>query len=206
MKPLSEALHEQGYSMDLELKHQELIPFVKSYLFKKNGFTLSCLVLNIIFITFWLVLCLLYIYKNVLSPGEAFTQSAYGCAISFLLAPLHELLHGAAYRLSGAKKVAYKANWKKLYFMAIADKFITRRRAFYFIGILPFLVISLSLIVLAVFSNPMPQIMWLSVLWVHATMCAGDFGLMSYFAEHKNKEVITYDDAENSISYFYSRN
>jgi hypothetical protein len=36
-------------------------------------------------------------------------------------------------------------------------------------------------------------------------MCSGDFGILSYFELHKDKEVVTYDDIENKISYFYGR-
>lgn len=205
MKPHEVLLHEQGFTLDAGLHHQELIPFVKTYLFKKNKFTLSFLILNILFVSTWLFVFIWYVYNTTLSLGQALTGFGYGFAIAFLLAPLHELLHGAAYRLSGARKISYKANWKKLYFMAVADKFITQRKAFYFIGMTPFAVISLGLILLSVFAVPEQQIMWLSTLWVHASMCSGDFGLMSYFAENKNREVITFDDVENSISYFYSR-
>ena len=34
-------------------------------------------------------------------------------------------------------------------------------------------------------------------------MCSGDFGLLSYFEFNKDKQVVTYDDIENKISYFY---
>jgi Putative zincin peptidase len=205
MKPHEVLLHEQGFTLDAGLHHEELIPFVKTYLFKKNRITISFLILNILFVCSWLSVFIWSVCYANLSLGQAFAGFGYGVAISFLLAPLHELLHGAAYRISGAQKISYKANWKKLYFMAVADMFITGRRAFYFIGMTPFAVISLGLILLSVFATPAQQIMWLSTLWVHASMCSGDIGLMSYFAENKNREVITFDDAENAISYFYSR-
>ena len=205
MMPVSEVLHQQGYSLDYALNHQDLIPFVKKYLFKKNRFTIAFLILNLLFVAAWLFLSIYYGFGKTLSVGHIVSCSTFGIVIAILLAPLHELLHGAAYRLCGAPVVSYKANWKKLYFMAIADQFITGRKAFYFIGAIPFVVISLGMLLLAVFAEPWQQVMWLTVLWVHASMCAGDFGLMSYFAEHGHRNVITYDDADNSISYFYSR-
>jgi len=36
-------------------------------------------------------------------------------------------------------------------------------------------------------------------------MCSGDFGLFSYFEFHKTKDVVTYDDVEKQITYFYAR-
>jgi RNA polymerase sigma factor (sigma-70 family) len=44
-----------------------------------------------------------------------------------------------------------------------------------------------------------------SVNLAHAAMCSGDFGLLSYFEYHKTKQVATYDDVENKISYFYGQ-
>jgi hypothetical protein len=205
MKSVTEILQEKGYSQDAALNHAELIPFVKSYLFRKNRVTLSFLIFNVLFFLSWIFVCVFFVSHNLLSTGQAFSWSAFGISISFLLAPIHELLHGLAYRICGAGKVSYKANWKKLYFMAIADKFITGRSAFYFIGLAPFVVISLSFLLLAVFEVPGRQVMWLTALWMHATLCAGDFGLMSYFNVNKTRDLITYDDAEIGVSYFYSR-
>jgi len=36
-------------------------------------------------------------------------------------------------------------------------------------------------------------------------MCAGDFGILSYFEFNKEKQVVTYDDVENNVSYFYGK-
>jgi len=52
-------------------------------------------------------------------------------------------------------------------------------------------------------SNDGRQIMLLSTLLIHTSMCAGDFGLMSYFAEKSNQQVATYDDHQNSVTYFF---
>jgi Putative zincin peptidase len=205
MKEVSATLEEQGFTQEVALNHKELIPFVAQYLFRKNIFTIGFLILNIVFLVTWLAICIIQVYHGTLSLGKIFTWSAYGCALVFLLVPFHEGLHGMAYRMCGAKKVSYKANWKKLYFMAIADRFIAGRKSFYFIGLTPFVLISTCLILLCMLSPSHLQVMWLMVLWVHASMCAGDFGLLSYFEENNGRDVVTYDDATNAISYFYSR-
>jgi hypothetical protein len=41
------------------------------------------------------------------------------------------------------------------------------------------------------------------ILLTHTAMCSGDFGLLSYFEYNKKKQVVTYDDIENKVSYFY---
>lgn len=192
-----------GFTLDAVLHHQDIIPFIKKYLFTGNFFTLSYLFSNLMFLIALLFSFYLQISSETVRFYESFTWFGYGCALTFALVPIHEILHGLAYKLCGAPKVAYAANWKKLYFMAIADKFVVTRYPFYFIGSLPFLVISLTLITLVLLAHDGRQIMLLSTLLIHASMCAGDFGLMSYFAEKRNQQVATYDDHPNSITYFF---
>jgi hypothetical protein len=43
------------------------------------------------------------------------------------------------------------------------------------------------------------------ILFAHTAMCSGDFGLLNYFEFYKDKEIVTYDDVENKISYFYEQ-
>lgn len=45
----------------------------------------------------------------------------------------------------------------------------------------------------------------MGVLLAHTAMCSGDFGLLSYFEFNKEKNVVSYDDVENKISYFYAK-
>jgi hypothetical protein len=199
-------LQEKGYTLDAALHHNELIPFVVDHLFRKNTVTIAFLICNIIFFMAWLVIGVFYMWNDDLSLGAFLKWSAFGAFTILLFILPHELLHGLAYRMSGATNVSYKANWRKMYFMAIADGFITGRKAFYFIGLTPFIFISLVAIVAAIVAAPEYRILWLTVLWLHATMCAGDFGLMSYFRENRQRDVVTFDDTEKELSYFYSRN
>jgi hypothetical protein len=34
-------------------------------------------------------------------------------------------------------------------------------------------------------------------------MCSGDFGLISYFEYNKERQIVTFDDVEQKLSYFY---
>jgi len=45
----------------------------------------------------------------------------------------------------------------------------------------------------------------MATLLAHTAMCSGDFGLLSYFDYHRDKDIVTYDEVESNISYFYSR-
>lgn len=194
---------QNGYALDAMLYHQDIIPFIKKYIYKRNFFTITYLLFNLIFLAIIILQFTLSIISYTISFADCFLWFSYGCAITFLLIPLHEGIHGLAYKICGAPHVTFEANWKKLYFMAIADKFAIGRKPFYFVGLSPFVFISSLFIFLSLINSAGLQIMFTTVVFVHASMCAGDFGLMSYFAEKKNLDVVTFDDHENSQTFFF---
>ena len=89
--------------------------------------------------------------------------------------------------------------------MALADKFVANRKEFQIVALLPFIVISTTLLILLCFAGQVWSFTILGVLLTHTAFCSGDFGLLSYFDYHKDKDVVTYDDIENRISYFYGK-
>lgn len=204
MKADPEWLASQGFELDAELTHQDLIPFVKKYLFQKNPVTHFYLFFNIACALILIAAGVYYILSDRITFGDLIQYFAYGCGIPFLLIPLHEGLHGLAYKYCGADKVSYDVNWKQLYFMAIADKFVADRKAFYIVGLTPFVIITVVLKIIAfIFPDPAVIVTMISTIFIHGSMCAGDFGLLSYFASHKGKEVVTYDDRVGGKSYFF---
>jgi len=67
----------------------------------------------------------------------------------------------------------------------------------------PFIVISVILILL-IFSTDYP-LSWsfITSLFVHTTMCIGDFAIAGFFVAQSSKEIFTYDDTEKEETYFY---
>jgi hypothetical protein len=63
---------------------------------------------------------------------------------SFLVIPLHESVHGLAYKIIGAPKIHFGADLKQMIFYVAADKYPVGRKGFYFIALAPFLFINLS--------------------------------------------------------------
>lgn len=120
-----------------------------------------------------------------------------------MVIPFHEGLHGLAYRLAGAKKVKYGMDLKQLLFYACAPGFVANKKAFLMVAFLPFLAINLCFSAGIAFGNP--QVKWASLvaLFVHSTMCIGDFAMANFFAAYREKEVYTYDEEETQTSYFY---
>ena len=72
-------------------------------------------------------------------------------ALVFLaLLPLHEGIHGLAYRAVGATDIRYGFKLREGFAYAVAHNFVADRRQFTLVAIAPFVIISLGLIVLAI--------------------------------------------------------
>ena len=200
-----EELTEEGYVLLDSLGHKELVPFIQTYINKKTKYAILYYSFNLL--VFGLAGYLFF--KGYNQPdfdiGNRFTHFCYGLAIAFALLPIHEYIHVLAYKSQGATNTSYNANLRKLYFMALADKFVANKREFEIVALSPFVVISTVLTILLFVVNPNWTLTIIGTLLTHTAMCSGDFGLLSYFEFHKDKETVTYDDVENGISYFYGK-
>ncbi|MDO8992465.1 MAG: DUF3267 domain-containing protein, partial [Daejeonella sp.] len=139
------------------------------------------------------------------SFAAKFTNFSYGLALALLLLPLHEYIHVLAYKMNGAANTSYDANLRKFYFMALADKFVANKREFQIVALAPFLIISSILIGFIFIADQNWILTCVATLLAHTAMCSGDFGLLSYFDYHQDKDVVTYDEVGNNISCFYGR-
>lgn len=188
-----------------KLDHRELVPFIRLYINKRTKYAVFYYFINILFI----ILAAYFFMAEKHLPGYLFmdrlSHFSYGIALSFALLPLHEYIHVLAYKSQGAVNTSYSANLKKFYFMALADKFVANKKEFTVVALAPFVSISL-IFTLLLFAVPAQWMLTVTAtLLMHTAMCSGDFGLLSYFEFHKDKEVVTYDDIENKVSYFYGR-
>ncbi|MEM6346898.1 MAG: DUF3267 domain-containing protein [Bacteroidota bacterium] len=194
-----------GYEQLDELDHTELIPFVQENLARRNFWSLFYWTINVlgflgIILLFWKAIA-----WEDMSFWSGLKYTAFGVSASLLLIPLHEAIHALAYKIVGAKKTSYDANWRQFYFMAIADKFVANRREFQVVALAPFVVISTALLTPAIFLSLPWQFGLGALVLTHASFCAGDFGLLSYFAFRRHYEVVTYDDKANKISFFFGK-
>jgi hypothetical protein len=41
------------------------------------------------------------------------------------------------------------------------------------------------------------------MLFVHATMCAGDFAMLNFYFLNRGKKIYTWDDFDKKMAYFY---
>ncbi len=201
-----EELSKNGYVLIDKLEHNELVPFIRIYIKKWNKFSIFYYLSNFILLG---IVGFLFVYEYNLpdfSLGDSFNRFSNGLALAFALLPLHEYIHVLAYRSQGAIKTSFAANLKKFYFMALADKFVANKKEFLIVALAPFIFITSTLFFSLFFVSSNWYLTIFSILLTHTAMCSGDFGLLSYFEFNKNKQIVTYDDVDNKISYFYGVN
>ncbi len=190
-----------GYRVDVHLKHEELIPFVREHLYSKSPFSVFYWIFNMLV----LVACIAAFYFSPAPFMKNLDKFCIGFIGFFVLIPVHELIHGIGYRLAGAPKVSYNVIWKKLIFYAMADRFVARRIPFTLLAIAPFILLNTLLIALY-FILPGPWNMSvLGALLLHTAGCAGDFALMSYMHKNRRLEPLTWDDVAGGTSTFVVR-
>ena len=198
-------LKENNYRLLDSMDHSELIPFVKTYL-NKRTFASTIYYLSIIISVAVLLFYSMKIHVTNHTPvSKEIACLLIGVPATFLLIPLHEFIHIIAYKLQGATETSYDYNLKKFYFLAVADKFVANKKEFRIVALAPFVIITAALMISLFFVGPLAKIIMLTTLTIHTTFCSGDFALLSYFEFNNDKEVITYDDKNNKISYFYMK-
>uniref|UniRef100_UPI0040475789 DUF3267 domain-containing protein n=1 Tax=Roseivirga sp. TaxID=1964215 RepID=UPI0040475789 len=200
-----EELTKNGFTLLDKLEHSELVPFVVMYSKKRTKASFTYKALNIIFLLFLIFLVWRGYSEGFFTISAALLHLSYGVSLSFLLVPFHEYIHALAYKIRGAENTSFDAHWKRFYFMAIADQFVADRKDFKIVALAPFMVITFVFVISTLLASPLWAISFATIILSHAAFCSGDFALLSYFEFHNNKELVTYDDKENKISYFYSR-
>jgi len=206
MKLSPEELETNCYELIETLEHKELVPFVKKFLYRYGFWPLSYFgfVVAMLLTIGALAGYMIAVKQNILLP-DILGKTFLGCALSFLLIPLHEYIHAIAYRVCGAREVSYDADLKKMVFMAIAHRFVAGSKEFRFVAIAPFSAISIIAFTVIPFLGSHYIFTALGLIFMHAAFCGGDFAMLSYLDLHKDKEVVTWDDKENKVTYFYGK-
>ena len=183
-----------------QLRHEELTAFaVEYYRHKKSAVTAAhsafCLLTGIA----WALVGFLQHHPL----GAWLMTLGNSVWISLLLVlPFHEWIHGLACQMFGARRVSYRASWRKLYVCAVAHHLVLGARAFAWVALAPFLIITF-LLVGATFWFTGWQFFLLAVLMIHTAGTSGDFALLNFLWWHRGAEVYNYDDAINQVTYFY---
>lgn len=189
------------------LNHKEIVAFIKRHSKDRNLINNAYLLINMAILMYTIGKAYYAIqYQN----AHAFDDVLAGTGLGFFLTIfvsffIHETIHLIAYKILGAKKTSIKIDFKKFVFLAIADQFVMGRKAFYFLAILPFAVITTLLLAGLIILNGYVHFVLLGILILHTAGCSGDFALISYFYKNKHLEIYTYDDIQKGESYFYQK-
>ncbi|RYC71665.1 DUF3267 domain-containing protein [Spirosoma sordidisoli] len=146
-----------------------------------------------------------YLVSSVGKSGAGTELWEIGAAVLglFLLLPIHELIHGLAFKYIGAPKVGYGYSLKSLMVYAYSQHFPTTMREVAFVAVMPFLVITIGLVAGWVLV-PAYYVFWAGLLLIHSSACIGDFVLIRYWYRHRPRTIYTYDDVEGErMSYFF---
>ncbi len=187
-----------------KLHYDDILEFATQYFRKRTRSMFFYLVLVIVFFVLQWSAFLYGIFASGMNTVSLLKQFLYGLIISLTIAiPLHELIHALVYLLLGARKIRFGAVLKHFAFYAVADDFVANRNAFVLLALSPFIIVSGLNLAGFIFVPGYASYTYISVLFFHATMCAGDFALLSYFEFHRDKELYTFDDVGKKTSYFY---
>jgi hypothetical protein len=193
---------ETKYRQILEISYDDLIPFIFDYMKRISAVT----------IFFWSA-CLFFLgtairirieISGYFPFREILLHSTLGLGLFPLISiPLHEFLHIIPYYLSGARKIRVGMDLKQYLFYVTAHRYVATPGQFRIVAIVPFILISVSAIVLILMMPGLWKWSLSLFLFVHSTMCAGDFALLNFYFLKKGRKIFTWDDADRKIAYFY---
>ena len=192
------------FSLLLKISYNDLLQFVLEHLRKKS-----------VIVIFFLIICILCltiaVYIRITIAGSypllsILKHSLVGFIILPLLSiPIHEILHVVPYYISGARDIRAGMDLKQYLFYVTAHRFVAGPRKFRIVALFPFVTISIILLVLIFFVPDLWKWSLSLLLFLHATMCAGDFALLNFYFINRNKKIYTWDDADKKEAYFYEK-
>lgn len=179
------------------LNYNEIAAFVFENIQKKNFSTHFFYFINILF----LVLIFSFSvsgFKNGLFVFKyyALTFLSGMIAGSIIVIPFHEIIHGIAYKITGAPKIDFGSDLKQGIFYVTANNYVINKKQFAFVALAPFVVINIIALILINLLTPYFFIGIFFFLLFHNIMCIGDFAMLSYFRHNSDKELYTYDNHE----------
>jgi hypothetical protein len=188
----------------LIVPYKELITFIFDQLKKKSPLMFFFWSVNLIF------LCLLLNIRVNISgafPGMSILfHSILGLVVfPVLCIPIHEILHIIPYYFSGARSIRIGMDLKQYLFYVTAHRYVASPVQFKIVAIIPFILISVVTFVMVLMIPGLWKWSLSLFLFVHATMCAGDFALLNFYYLNRKKKIYTWDDADLKIAYFYEK-
>lgn len=146
---------ESRFRLLKSLHYDEIVEFVFENIQKKNYSTRSFYFINILLFVLIIGFSIsgfrndLFIFRNYII---SFLLAMI--AGTFIVIPFHEILHGIAYKITGAPKIDFGADLRQGIFYVAANNYVIGRRQFTFVALTPFIAINLTAVILINFSTP----------------------------------------------------
>ena len=203
MKITPEELADQGnYRHLLTLSYDELVPFILEYIGRRTWLTMAfwafCLLLAGLALTIRIQIIGFFELKRIV-----FHSILGFVLLPVITIPLHEFLHIIPYYLAGARNIRVGMDPRQYLFYVTAHRQVAGQGLFRIVAIMPFAVITIGVVILAFILPGLWKWSLSALLFVHSTMCAGDFALLNFYHVNRGKKIFTWDDADLKEAYFY---
>ncbi|MFK8056085.1 MAG: DUF3267 domain-containing protein [Saprospiraceae bacterium] len=194
---IEQDLIEQGYYVSERWKISSVLGFIRQELSNKGAWLLGFQALLFILVGLGLYMG----YRDISGGAKWFSEMAIPFSLGLLAMLLvvvpHELLHGIAYRWTGAKKVIYGADWKRMVFHASAPYHPINYKQMLLVALTPFVVLTSLLLIGLVLTTGPYWWFFFGLLLMHTQGCFGDFAMVNFFARQARPERwITFDDSK----------
>ncbi|TFG88510.1 MAG: DUF3267 domain-containing protein [Candidatus Atribacteria bacterium] len=206
LNPSVETLRsDPAYQLVHELGFQEMVPFVMTQIKKRGFFSWFYFSVNL----FMLAILLIFSVKGLIDQSFSWKRLVVVAltgitAGSFLIIPIHELLHGLAYRFLGARKIIFGADLTQLIFYVTVNRYPVSGNQVHILTLTPFIIINLLTIAASAFLFPGGLLFSTFFLLSHNIMCIGDFAISGFIARTRGR-IYTFDEPERKMSYFYQK-
>ncbi|NOR76359.1 MAG: hypothetical protein GQ525_14530 [Draconibacterium sp.] len=204
---INELQKEEQFELIAKLNHQQIKEFVLQQLSGGGKIIVSFMIYQILMILVGIFFFILSVVKAFQGNIIPFYYSLSALVFCFsLLIIIHELLHGVALKITGAKQINFGGYFKKFIFYAEADRYVLNRKQFAFIALTPLVIIKIVTLIGVTFFISSPLFyFFVFTMSAHSLFCAGDIGLFSIFYNNGNYDIFTFDIKADKMSYYYRR-
>lgn len=198
-----EDLEDQSkYRQILKVRYEEMVTFVLDFIRRRTGLMVfywsACMVFLGIALFIRINISGYFPFKNI------FMHTLLGLIIIPLVyIPVHELLHVIPYYFTGARNIRIGMDLSQYMFYVTAHRYVANEKQFRFVALVPFILTSVVILFLVLYLPGLWKWSLSLFLFMHATMCAGDFAMLNFYSIHNGKKIYTWDDADEKVAYFY---
>ena len=191
----------RDFSLIAEIRHEQLAEFAREWFLHRGSW------LTRVHHAFSIATIVAIIATAVVQGIGWRVSTQIACAfvaMLFPILPIHEGLHDLAYRAIGARDLRWAISWRMLAAYVMAHRFVATARPFIVVALAPFVVIN-ALLIAGAFIRTQYAIFSLTLLLLHLAGTSGDWAMLNFLWHHRGREVVTFDDADAGLTYFYAR-